>query len=71
MVAPTDVLGVSNCSREEPVDVVVDGRPVCVLSPEEEIEMRFVPGQGSLAQLPGASFYHRLREKFGRLASAP
>jgi NAD+ kinase len=23
---------------------------------------------GTLAQLPGASFYHRLRERFGRLA---
>jgi NAD+ kinase len=71
VVAPTDVLTVSNCSREEPVDVVVDGRPVCVLSPEERIEVRFVPKQGHLAQLPGATFYHRLREKFGRLASAP
>ena len=25
--------------------------------------------QGTLAQIPGATFYHRLREKFGRLAS--
>jgi NAD+ kinase len=71
VVAPTDVLSVSNCSREEPVDVVVDGRPVCVLAAEERIEVRFVPQQGYLAQLPGATFYHRLREKFGRLASAP
>lgn len=71
VVAPTDVLSVSNCSREEPVDVVVDGRPVCVLAPEERIQVRFIPMQGHLAQLPGASFYHRLREKFGRLASAP
>jgi NAD+ kinase len=71
VVAPTDVLRVANCSREEPVDVVVDGRPVCVLSPEEEIDVRFVPSQGHLAQLPGATFYRRLREKFGRLAIAP
>jgi NAD+ kinase len=71
VVAPADVLSVSNCSVEEPVDVVVDGRPVCVLSPEERIEVRFVREQGHLAQLPGSSFYHRLREKFGRLASAP
>jgi NAD+ kinase len=71
VVAPGDVLSVSNCSVEEPVDVVVDGRPVCVLSPEESIEVRFVAEQGHLAQLPGSSFYHRLREKFGRLASAP
>jgi NAD+ kinase len=71
VVAPQDVLSVSNCSREEPVDVVVDGRPVCVLSPDERIEIRFVPGQGHLAQLDGSSFYHRLSEKFGRLASVP
>ena len=71
VVAPTDMLSVSNCSREEPVDVVVDGRPVCVLSPEERISVRFVREQGHLAQLPGSTFYHRLREKFGRLASAP
>ena len=71
VVAPTDVLSVWNCSRDESVDVVVDGRPVCVLSAQERIEMRFVPKQGHLAQLPGATFYHRLREKFGRLASAP
>lgn len=71
VVAPADVLSVSNCSVEEPVDVVVDGRPVCVLSPEESIEVRFVREQGHLAQLPGSSFYHRLQQKFGRLASAP
>jgi NAD+ kinase len=71
VVAPADVLSVTNCSREEPVDVVVDGRPECVLSPEESIEMRFVRDQGHLAQLPGSSFYGRLRAKFGRLASAP
>jgi NAD+ kinase len=71
VVAPADVLSVSNCSIEEPVDVVVDGRPVCLLSPEESIEVRFVREQGHLAQLPGSSFYHRLRDKFGRLASAP
>ena len=28
-------------------------------------------GQGALAQLAGATFYQRLREKFGRLASPP
>jgi NAD+ kinase len=69
VVAPTDVLTVHNRSREESVDVTVDGRPVCTLPPGEEIEARFVDGQGSLAQVAGASFYHRLREKFGRLSS--
>jgi NAD+ kinase len=71
VVAPTDVLAVHNQSREEPVDVTVDGRPVCVLPPGEKIEARFVQGQGSLAQVAGATFYQRLRDKFGRLASAP
>ncbi len=69
VVAPGDVLTVLNRSREESVDVTVDGRPVCTLPPGEEIEASFVDGQGNLAQIPGANFYHRLREKFGRLSS--
>jgi len=71
VVAPQDVLAVHNRSREEPVDVTVDGRPVCVLAPAETIEVRFVNDQGKLAQIGGATFYERLRDKFGRLASAP
>jgi len=71
VVAPGDGLLVHNRSREESVDVTVDGRPVCVLPPNEHVEARFVHGQGSLAQLPGATFYERLRDKFGRLASMP
>jgi len=71
VVAPDDVLAVNNLSREEPVDVTIDGRPVCVLPPDEKIESRFTDRQGCLAQIPGTTFYHRLREKFGRLASAP
>ncbi len=69
VVAPSDVLRVLNRSREESVDVTVDGRPVCTLPPGEEIEASFVDGQGNLAQIAGANFYHRLREKFGRLSS--
>lgn len=69
VVAPTDVLTVHNRSREESVDVTVDGRPVCTLPPGEQIEARFVDAQGNLAQIAGANFYHRLREKFGRLSS--
>jgi NAD+ kinase len=71
VAAPTDVMVVSNRSKDEPVDVTVDGRPVCVLAPGNQIEARFVDGQGSLAQVAGATFYQRLREKFGRMASAP
>ena len=69
VVAPADVLAVHNRSREEPVDVTVDGRPVCVLPPGEEIEARFADAQGTLAQIAGTTFYQRLREKFGRLAA--
>ncbi len=71
VVAPHDELTIDNCSQEEPVDVTADGRPVCVLAPSEQISVRFVGDQGCLAQLPDATFYQRLREKFGRLASAP
>ena len=39
-----------------------------MLEPGEEVEIRFREAVGSLAQLPGANFYHRIREKFGRLA---
>jgi NAD+ kinase len=68
VVAPGDVLSVTNRSRQEEVEMTTDGRSVCVLPCEDTIEIRFEPRCALLAQLPGASFYHRLREKFGRLA---
>jgi NAD+ kinase len=68
VVAPGDTLSVSNHGRDA-VDVSVDGRPACEIAPGEELLARFEPGAGSLAQLPGASFYRRLRAKFGRLSS--
>jgi NAD+ kinase len=71
VVAPHDVLTVNNCSQEEPVDVGVDGRPVCVLPAGEAIQVRFAQARSHLAQIAGSSFYRRLREKFGRLANAP
>jgi len=69
VVAPGDVLTIHNRSQEESVDVTIDGRPVCVLDPGHEIEARFVDRQGHLAQVAGTTFYQRLRQKFGRLAS--
>jgi NAD+ kinase len=69
VVAPGDALVVHNASREEPVDVVIDGRPVGVLAPGEQITVGFLGDQGTLAQIPGTTFYHRLSEKFGRLVS--
>jgi NAD+ kinase len=68
VVAPQDELTINNASREEPVEVHVDGRPTLELSPGEDIHVAFGLTHGTLAQLPGASFYHRLRERFGRLA---
>ncbi len=68
VVAPDDLLTINNASRDEPVEVHVDGRPACELPAGEDIHVEFGLSHATLAQLPGASFYHRLRERFGRLA---
>jgi NAD+ kinase len=68
VVAPDDRMTIYNRSRE-PLDVAVDGRPAGELTAGAAIEARFVNDIGTIAQLPGSSFYRRLREKFGRLAS--
>jgi len=68
VVAPGDVLTVGNAAGREPVDVAVDGEHVAELAPGGELEVRFADGVGRLAQLPGSSFYQRIREKFGHLA---
>jgi NAD+ kinase len=68
VVAPQDRLTIHNRSRE-PLDVAVDGRPAGEIPPGETIDARFVNDIGTIVQLPGSSFYRRLREKFGRLAS--
>lgn len=68
VVAPGDVLHVGNAAGREPVDVAVDGAHVGSLAPGSELEVRFTDGVGCLAQLPGTSFYQRIREKFGHLA---
>ncbi len=67
VAAPTDRITIHNRSREA-LDVAVDGRPVCELEAGGEIRARFVDAVGTIAQVPGSSFYRRLREKFGRLA---
>ncbi|WP_249009466.1 NAD(+)/NADH kinase [Conexibacter sp. DBS9H8] len=69
VVAPDDPLTIVNRSREESVDVILDGRPMAVLEPGGELDVRFTAAQGMLAQIPGVTFYARLREKFGRLAT--
>jgi NAD+ kinase len=68
VVAPDDLLTIYNRSQE-PLDVSIDGRPVCEIGADSAIDARFIGDAGTIAQLPGSSFYRRLREKFGRLAS--
>lgn len=68
VVAPDDVLTIENLSSREPVDVTTDNRPVAELAPGASVEVRFLHDQVHLAQREGAHFYHRIREKFGRLA---
>ena len=68
VVAPQDRLTIHNRSRE-PLDVAVDGRPAGEIPAGDTIDAQFVNDIGTIVQLPGSSFYRRLREKFGRLAS--
>jgi NAD+ kinase len=69
VVAPGDVVGVRNAGPRDPVDISLDGLHVGELGPGEEVEIRFRHGVGRLAQLPGSSFYRRIREKFGAIAA--
>ena len=68
VVAPGDRLTIHNRSLD-PLDIAVDGRPAGEIAPGAKLDARFVTDIGTIAQLPGSSFYRRLREKFGRLAS--
>jgi NAD+ kinase len=68
VVAPGDVLHIENAPEREPVEVAVDGGKVAELAPGAELEVRFLDSVSCLAQLPGTSFYQRIRDKFGHLA---
>jgi NAD+ kinase len=68
VVAPTDVLTVGNAPDREPVEIALDGNEFGELASGEELEVSFVDAAGRLAQLPGTSFYGRIRDKFGHLA---
>ncbi len=68
VVAPGDVLHVTNVGERNPVEVGVDGLPAGELGPGEEVRVGFRDGLAMLAQLEGETFYRRIREKFGRLA---
>ena len=65
VVAPGDVLSVRNRSEDEQVGVDIDGRPVAVLAADAQLKVSFEERRALLAQLPGATFYQRLRDKFG------
>jgi NAD+ kinase len=67
VASPSDRLTIRNRSRE-PLDVALDGRPVGEIAPGATIGAMFRDELATLAQLPGSSFYRRLRERFGRLA---
>ena len=68
VVAPNDTLRICNQSVDG-VDVIVDGRPVWELAAGEAVDVTFRHAVSQLAQVPGSTFYRRLREKFGRLSS--
>jgi NAD+ kinase len=67
VAAPADQLSVCNRSRCA-LEIALDGRPVGELAADAALTLRFRDGAGLIAQLPGYSFYGRLREKFGLLA---
>jgi NAD+ kinase len=68
VVAPGDVLHVVNAPEREPVEVAVDGEKTADLAAGAALEVSFLDSVSRLAQLPGTSFYQRIREKFGHLA---
>jgi NAD+ kinase len=68
VVAPDDVLTVLNLSEHDHVVVTTDGRKVDQLGPGQKMGVAFATEQVMLAQIPGSTFYHRFRDKFGRLA---
>jgi NAD+ kinase len=68
VVAPDDALQVSNAAGREPVEISLDGEDAGDLAPGDALQIRFEESVSCLAQLPGSSFYHRIQEKFGKLA---
>jgi NAD+ kinase len=69
VVAPGDTLTVENTSERDEVEISTDGRTVGELEPRQRLDVSFSDDQVLLAQIPGSTFYHRFREKFGRLAN--
>lgn len=69
VAAPDDTLGVTNSGRLDDLEILVDGIMVGNLPVGETAELTFADDMAALAQTPGSNFYHRFREKFGKLAS--
>ena len=69
VVAPDDALTIYNARARSPCEITVDGRPAGELAPGEDVQSRFAAPRGT-GPASGASFYHRLREKFGALGAS-
>ncbi|MEA2422668.1 MAG: kinase [Thermoleophilaceae bacterium] len=69
VVAPGDTLTVENGSDRDEVAISTDGRTVGKLEPRGRLDVSFSDDEVLIAQIPGSTFYHRFREKFGRLAN--
>lgn len=69
VAAPGDRLDVTNSGRVDALEILVDGLMVGTLDVGEIAHVTFEDDSTALAQLPGTSFYHRFREKFGKLAT--
>jgi NAD+ kinase len=69
VVAPGDTLTVENTSDRDEVEISTDGRTVGSLGPGKQLDVGFSDDEVLLAQVPGSTFYHRFRDKFGRLAN--
>ncbi len=69
VIAPEDELTVDNRSHD-PVELSIDGRPRAEIAPGDQVTARFSPDAAILGLPVDSSFYRRLRETFGRLASS-
>ena len=67
VAAPADSLTIYNRSRDA-LELAIDGTYAGEVAAGGSLRARFDDDAGTIAQLPGYSFYRRLREKFGLLA---
>lgn len=68
VVSPNDNLVVENRGKDA-LEILLDGREASgvLVDPGRRVTLGYRPAASVLAQLPGSSFYARLREKFGHL----